>query len=331
MKVAIVETAALSAFGVGTRGLARALAERRLAGLPADEPLANPRARKMMSRSAYLAARCLADLIRATGWTEETGYFLGVGGSGGSMDDVVALLEASIVDGEFSLPRFGDRGLAACNPLLAFQLMNNFTMCHGAILEGLRGPNSALFSRGAGTVAAIAEAVYAVRSGECPRAITGGADAPTHPVQAAELARDGFLSRGLVPADGVGMLALAPATSGDVIVEGVAYVSGRARAPREAVVDVFERVSTRDRETQTIVIAPWGPPAVEPLRAAAGQRFPDAAIIDISPLGESLAASAALAVCVAVDTLRDRPGRVVVLTLGIDGDPGAITLARGAA
>ena len=48
---------------------------------------------------------------------------------------------------------------SACNPLFAFQLMNNFTLCHGAIRGGLGGPNGAFFSRGAGTVRALAEAV----------------------------------------------------------------------------------------------------------------------------------------------------------------------------
>jgi len=333
VKVAITHTTALSAFGVGTRGLARALAGGSFAGMPADQPLANPRARKMMSRAAYLAARALADLVRETGWeAAPIGYYLGVGGSGGSLDDVIALLDASLVDGAFSLTRFGDRGLAACNPLLAFQLMNNFTMCHGAILEGLRGPNSAVFSRGAGTIAALAEAVYAVRSGECLHAITGGADAPKHPVTTAELAREGYLARGLMPADAVGLLALARSTSRDeVIVDGVAYVSGRGRPPGQAIVDVFERVSTRDTGVDVIVIAPWGPPAADTLRAAASARFPEALILDTTPLGESLAASPALAVSAAVDALRDRPGRAAVLTLGVDGDPCAVALSRGAA
>ncbi|HLL25233.1 MAG TPA: beta-ketoacyl synthase N-terminal-like domain-containing protein [Kofleriaceae bacterium] len=326
MKVAVTHTAALSAHGTGTRGLAHALAAgAALRGMPADEPLANPRARKMMSRAAYLAARCLADLARETAWTEpETiGCFLGVGGSGGSLEDVIALLEASIVDGVFSLPRFGDRGLAACHPLLAFQLMNNFTMCHGAILEGLRGPNSAFFSRGAGTIVALAEAVYAVRSGECPRAITGGADTPTHPVAYSELAREGFVARGLVPADGVALLALAPSTStDDVVVDRVAYVSGRAGP--DAISAVVGPLATCD----IVVLSSWEPDA---LRDVARARFPAAALVDTRALGESLAASAALAVCAAVDALRDRAGRAVVLTLGVDGDPCAVALSRGAA
>ena len=102
---------------------------------------------------------------------------------------MIALLDESIEGGAFSLARFGEHGLGACNPLLAFQLMNNFTMCHGAILEGVGGPNGALFSRGAGTTAALIQAVHAIRQEDCDHAVAGGADSATHPVTRAELAR----------------------------------------------------------------------------------------------------------------------------------------------
>ncbi|TMQ24098.1 MAG: hypothetical protein E6J90_09075 [Deltaproteobacteria bacterium] len=323
MTVAITHTAAVSALGTGTRG---------------EQPLANPRARrahKMMSRAAYLAARCLADLLRDTQWPRDrVGYFLGVGASGGSLDDIMALLDESMIGGAFSLPRFGDRGLAACNPLLAFQLMNNFTMCHGGILEGIGGPNAALFSRGAGTIAAIAEAVHAVRSGECERAIAGGADAATHPVTVAELARDGFIARGLAPADACGLVAIATASPGEdaVIVEGCAHACGRARLAGDAVADAMSRAQLAgDAAVDSVVIAPWGPPAADALRSFAAARHATATVVDLSSLGESLAASAALAVIAAVDLLASSPGRVVVLTLGVDGDPGVVVLSRGVA
>jgi hypothetical protein len=337
--VAITHTAVVSAFGTGTRGLAHAVTTgatgTTLQGAPGEQPLANPRARKMMSRAAYLAARCLADLLRDTRWPRDrVGYFLGVGASGGSLDDIMALLDHSITEGAFSLPRFGDRGLAACNPLLAFQLMNNFTMCHGAILERIGGPNAAVFSRGAGTIAAIAEAVHAVRSGECERAIAGGADAATHPVTVAELARDGFLAHGLVPADACGLVAIATASPGDdaAIVEGCAHASGRGRPAGDAIGDALSRAQLAPgAAVDAVVIAPWGPPAADALRSVAVARCPAATVVDLSALGESLAATAALAVIAAVDRLASSPGRVVVLTLGVDGDPGAVVLSRGVA
>ena len=211
--VAVVGAAALAGHGSGWRGLGEAIANGiRLDAMPDEQPLANPRARKMMSRGAYLAAHCLHDLVTEVGWDaatrERAGYYLGVGASGGSLADVTALLDASIVDHEFSTVAFGERGLAACNPLLAFQLMNNFTLAHGAIFEGLGGPNGALFSRGSGTTAALVEAFHAIASCECDHAVAGGADSATHPVTRAELAREGFLERGLRPSEGSALLAL---------------------------------------------------------------------------------------------------------------------------
>lgn len=339
--VAIARTAALSAFGPGARGLGRALAiDAPLPGIPAEAPLATPRARKMMSRAAYLAARCLGDLVRELAWTDEgehIGYFLGVGASGGSLDDFLALLDESIVDGAFSLHRFGDRGLAACNPLLAFQLMNNFTLCHGAILEGLGGPNSAVFSRGAGTIAALAEAVHAVSSGECERAISGGADAPTHPTTVAELAREGFVARGLVAADAAALVALeaSPSTTPDTtIIEGCGIASGRGRPIADAIADAVAATRREPIEqVDIVVIAPWGPPAADALRSWTAGRFPTATVVSTGALGESLAATAALAVIAAADLLADAAGprRAIVLTLGVDGDPGAVALSRSAA
>ncbi len=284
-----------------------------VSGTAPELPLANPRARKMMSRAAYLAARGLADLVRDTGWDPAPlGYYLGVGASGGSLDEFMALLGESLVDGALSLPRFGDRGLAACNPLLAFQLMNNFTLCHGAILEGIGGPNGALFSRGAGTVAAIAEAVYAVASGECDRAITGGADAPTHPATLAELAREGFGGTHVV--DGAGLLALEADGAGPVVLH-CAHASGRGRRIGDALAEVTRGIDGVDR----VVIAPWGPPADDALRSFAARYAVPIVAID----GESLAASAALAM---IEASRIERGRALVLTLGVDGDPGAIVV-----
>jgi hypothetical protein len=337
--VAIARTAALSAFGAGSRGLGHALATgAAVPGLPApivtSAPLANPRSLKMMSPAAYFAARCLADLLGELTWAEEReriGYYLGVGASAGSIADFMALLDASLVDGAYSLEAFGRRGLAACHPLLAFQLMNNFTMCHGAILEGLGGPNSAVFSRGAGTITALCEAVYAIRSGECDRAITGGADAPTHPATVAELARDGFIARGLAPADGAGLIALEVADGRGVLVEGCGIASGRGRSVADAMSEAAVAAKLSG-VVDLVVIAPWGPPAGDALHTWCTARCPGALVVSTAALGEAIAASAALAVIAAADLLESAAHRrALVLTLSVDGDPGAIVLSRGAA
>jgi 3-oxoacyl-(acyl-carrier-protein) synthase len=348
VRIPVLAAAAISPWGAGWRGLGQALAAgAAMPGVPDEQPLANPRARKMMSRGAYLAARCVGELLRGAAWPRaEIGYFLGVGASGGSLDDMTALLAGSIADGAFSLERFGEHGLAACNPLLAFQLMNNFTLCHGAILEGIGGPNAAMFSRGAGTVAALIEAVHAVAGGDCVRAIAGGADSAIHPVMRAELARDGFVARGLIPSEGAAMVALGagmPGT-GDApalgvpalgvpalgVVEGCAIASGDARPLGDAIAEAVALAGATDLDL--VVIAPWGPPAAAELRGWAHANVAGAAVVDSSALGDALAASPALAWLAALDLLASgRARRALVLGAGTDGDVGAVVLARGAA
>ncbi len=344
--VSIAGAAALSPFGEGWRGLGRALAAGEpLPGMPPEQPLASAKARKMMSRGAYLAARCLGRLLREVGWSADeraaAGYFLGVGASGGALDDVIALLDASLADGAFSPARFGEQGLAACNPLLAFQLMNNFAMCHGAILEGVGGPNGALFSRGAGTTAALIEAVHAIRAADCEHAVAGGADSAIHPVTRAELARDGFVARGLVPAEGGGLVALAAGAGGLAVIEGCGIASGdgAAAAPGEAVrppatAAIDEAVAAtgaRGDGADLVVLAPWGPPAGDALRGWASAATPRAIVVDVSAgLGDALAASPALAWIAALDLLAGgHARRALVLGAGTDGDVGAVVLAGG--
>jgi len=394
--VAIAGASAISRYGATWRGLARALSDGgSFPGVPAETPLANPKARnarKMMSRGAYLAAAALAELMREVGWSaaqrEGAGYYLGVGASGGSLDDVTALLDASIVDNhgtrEFSTVAFGEHGLAACNPLLAFQLMNNFTLAHGAIFEGLGGPNGALFSRGSGTTAALIEAVHAIASGDCERAIAGGADSATHPVTAAELAREGFTAHGLEVAEGAGLLALVevaqlrPSTarlggndaanlgsveaahrsSPDVIqlgsvdaapsaslgvevhaqpilVTGCAIACGRGRDLGATIADAIARATEAAAavaELDVVVIAGWGPPAVDASRTWARTHAPRARIVDVAALGATLAAGPALGWIAALDLLAASAARrVLVIDAGVDGDAGAALFERGGA
>jgi len=211
-----------------------AIAGTAVVGSPLDQVGVPPRARKMMAPAAVLATAAVDQLLRELRWDdcEAIGCYLGVGASGGAIEDFIALLRESLADGSFSTARFGTRGLAACNPLLAFQLMNNFTMCHAAIYAGLGGPNGALFSRGAGTVIALAEAVHAVASGDCDRAIAGGADAPTHPATLAELAREGHTH---AVRDAAAVIGLEVATPGAVIVERCRVAAGRGRRMMTAI------------------------------------------------------------------------------------------------
>jgi hypothetical protein len=367
LPVYVTAAAALSRFGPAWRGLLQQIrastaplpAARQLqashGAVPAAEvpPLAphidvEPRARKLMSYPARLAAAALGQLLQATGWTpqqrEDCGFYLGVGASGAQMAEIDAMLAASIVDHEFDLARFGQHGLAACNPLFAFQLMNNFTLCHGAILHGVGGANSALFSRGIGTVDALEEAHWLLACGSAERAIAGGADSALHPATWSQLQRDGLAAQGLLPGEGVGLLALcnrlpqtdASAPEAASALALLAHCESHCAKAWQAAPDLLaQRLAAL--EFDALVLAPWGVPARKALRlglqaflaSRAGLSAP--AVLDISPaLGDALAASPALAWCVALDWLAQAaaaplsPRSVLVLSAGTDGGLGLV-------
>lgn len=328
--------AAVSAFGFGWRGLGAVVANGRPGFAPALQLAAThgdvvasevgaiapavdveARARKLMSHPARLAAIALAMALGETGWTQqeraEAALYLGVGASGCSMDELTRMLAASMEDGQFSLARFGKDGLAACNPLFAFQLMNNFTMCHGAILSGTGGPNGAFYSRGAGTVTALSEAHWLIASGECAHALAGGADSALHPVTWAQLVAEGFATQGLVPGEGAALLALS-ASAQDALAQVEAVRSGAAQ-------DIGGWLNEAGAD-DLVVGAPWG----EPARALfAGRAMVDAGLA----LGDALAAAPALAWCAALDLLQgDRWQRALVISAGIDGAAGLAILRR---
>jgi len=350
--VAIVGAAAVSAFGLGWRGLARAAAagapgfarSSLLAashpGTPASEvaPIARAddagdiRQRKLMTRPARLAAIAARLAVAEARFTERegVGFFQGVGASGVAMEELPPMLRASLDERGLSLPRFGREGLAATNPLFAFQTMNNFTLCHAAILEGLGGPSAALYSRGGGTVLALAEAMDAVCAGECAHALAGGADSALHAVTWSELVRAGHAEAGLVPGEGAALLALARATEAPTPlahVEACMRESARRRPIDEALAALASRLHGAG-DVDIIVIAPWGAPLRAALGSFARRVAPRATVIDLSlALGEALAATPALAWVTALDGIVSGIARrALVLSAGLDGEIGAVIL-----
>ncbi len=350
--VAVAGAAAVSAAGLSWRGLASCAIEpapsRELAAshpgtlafevppiAPGDDA-GDARARKAMSRPARLAALAVREALADAGFPagdESTGYFLGVGASGGPVSEMLAMLRASLDErGEVSAARLGAEGLSASNPLFTFHVLNNFTLCHGAILAGIQGPNAAVFSRGGGTVTALREAMAAVAGGDCARALAGGADTALHPVTWAELRRDGFVSRGLVPGEGAALLALERAgasASPLAYVERAVRLGGRGRTLDEVL--AAATAAEPGRPVDQVVLAPWGEPARASLQRFALRAIPAAPTVDVTRhLGEALAATPALAWVAAVGLLAAGScTRALVLSAGVDGDVGLVTLARG--
>jgi len=291
-----------------------------------------PRVRKMMTRSALLAAVGLRELAAEVGRPlGDAGFFLGVGASAVPIADVIPLLAASIPAAPdaagFSLARFGQAGLNACNPLLAFQLMNNFTLCHAAIQEGVGGPSGAFFSRGGGTATALFEAQEAIARGDCAVAIAGAADSALHPVTWAELVRDGHAADGLAPAEGCALLALSDHGPGIASLDACQHIGAGGGAPAlgSAALGVLGGWPGRSSVAPAVVIAPWGEPARGALRDATERALPRAPVLDLSmAIGDALAASPALAWVAAVDLIAAKlASHVAVLSAGVDGALGA--------
>ena len=303
------------------------------------------RQRKLMSRAAWMSALVMRDAMAVSRWSayrEEVGAYFGVGASGAEMNDVASLIGASIDDAKkFSLARCGKEGLDASNPLFAFQIMNNFTLCHGAILEGLAGPNAAFFSRGLGTVTALEEACLALIEGDCERAIVGGADTATHPVTLAELEREGFLREGLVPVDGAAAVALAREAEVPLgRVESIWVwpverprdgIVPRAGVLRDAAV-LASADALAEHPCDLLVLAPWGTPSREVMKELPESLAIKQSIDLTNLLGESLAATPAIAWVAALGMLVETGGkRALVVSAGPDGDLGAVVLTRGGA
>jgi hypothetical protein len=340
--LAIVGAGAVSAYGVRWRGLGDALLAGAVPlapsdGLAASHPgvvcsavgdipssldAGDARARKLMSRAARFGAIAMREALADAGFhsrREEIGAWMGVGASGAAMQDVPAILAHSVQDGVLSVQRLGEHGISACNPLFTFQTLNNFSLCHGAILEGLGGPNGAFFSRGAGTAAALAEAAHSLLEGGCDRAVAGGADTALHPLTWAELVRGGFAGRGLMPGEGAAVLALSRRSECPLgLLVSVAVV------PEGGDVAALALPASAD----LIVRMPWGQPARAFLSDLAATRIRAPRTADLSPqLGESLAAAPALAWVAALDLLRPRE-TAVVLSAGIDGCIASVILQR---
>ncbi len=346
-QAAVVGVSAVSAFGFGWRGLGRALLGRALAPrpcatlershpgtwasevppVPAADEVSDAKTRRLMSRAAHLAALAMKRALADAGWDggrDEVGCFLGVGASGGPMEELLAILRASVVGGKVDPARFCREGLASAHPLLAFHLLSNYILCHGSIATGVGGPNRAFYSRGTGTVTAVAEACWALAEGDCARALAGGADSALHLASFEELHLEGFTARGFVPGEGAALLALAPQAD-----TALAWIDGCA-VDRD-LDSLLRRLGAASADLAILV--PWGPPARESLNAAlaAAHPVPPIHALDLSlSLADPLAAGPALACAAAVDLLVSGTAtQALVLCAGVDGAFGGVVLSRG--
>lgn len=328
--VAVVGAGAVGPWGLGRRGASTYhdvprpsrqlhVSHPGVVGFEIPELLPNQdagdgRQRKLMSQGARLGAIAIRDALLEARWTEGregTGCFMGVGASGAHMEELPAVLEGSLQDRRFSEAAFGERGLYACNPLFVFQLMHNFSLCHGAILAGIGGPNGAYYSRGGGTWTALEEAIAALEESSCSRVLAGGTDSAHHAVTWAEFRGEGVVDSGLVPSEGAAVLAL----------------EREADAPLAWITSVGGGVMAEPPAPDAVFLSAWNPTLLGSLEEALGQHHPGIPVHH-GRFGEALAAGPALTWMAGLDLLEQGYDSVLVVAQGVDGQAGHLCLRR---
>lgn len=179
-----------------------------LPDIKAAERLGSRRMLKYMSDAAVLG--CLAGRealenasVRARFSPERVGLYAGTGLATANIDEVKAMVEASIdKGGQFSCRLLGKQGLAATNPLLSFKILANMPPCLISIIECIKGPNLVFTPWEGQTGAALVEAWKAVASGEVDCALVGAADNAAHPATFVYLSHAGLLGDKEYPASG---------------------------------------------------------------------------------------------------------------------------------
>ncbi|HEY3319292.1 MAG TPA: beta-ketoacyl synthase N-terminal-like domain-containing protein [Planctomycetota bacterium] len=198
------------------------LDQTRLAGscaarLPHFDPAARLGSRRMikyMSDAALLGCLAAHEAIEAAQLKrriapERIGLFAATGLAAASVDDVIPMLSRSIeADGAFSCRLFGEKGLAAANPLLSFKILANMPPCLVSIIEAVKGPNLIFNPWEGQTGAAFLEAWYAVADGMIDAAVVGAADNPAHAATFVYLRSAGLLAASEFPAAAAGYVVL---------------------------------------------------------------------------------------------------------------------------
>ena len=199
-----------------------ALSNTPLAGSPvaflpefdAAERLGGRRMLKFMSDGAVLGCVAAREAVtqanaRERFAPERIGLFAATGLAAADMDQVGRLIENSTDDeGKFSCRLFGEKGLAAINPLTSFRILANMPACIVSILEGIKGPNCILTPWESQAGQALREAWLAVGEGEADCAVTGGEDSPANLSSFVYLRQAGWLRENEAPANAGAYLVL---------------------------------------------------------------------------------------------------------------------------
>jgi 3-oxoacyl-[acyl-carrier-protein] synthase-1 len=118
------------------------------------------------------------DAAAALEFNDRSGVFAGSGGGNYQSNYEFFPLMAS-TGGD--MRRFGKELSAGVSPMWLLKHLPNNVLCHVGIRHGFNGTNGCITNHCAGGAMAVAEAAFAIRTGEADRAIAIGHDTPIEP------------------------------------------------------------------------------------------------------------------------------------------------------
>ncbi len=153
-------------------------------GFLPKEHLPEKKHAKLMSRSVQLGVAALKQAVeRCAPWAdcppERRGLFAGASPGGGDTTEMLPALEASVVDGAFSLRAFGERGIPLVPPLWLVRGLSNNVVGYGSSYFDIRGPNATRCDGRHAGLSAVADGIAAVAEGRCDLAACGASESLT--------------------------------------------------------------------------------------------------------------------------------------------------------
>ena len=134
--------------------------------------------RKFMAPQDRMAVSAAGLALRAAGLErplgERTGLFLAVGPIPFEESDLTAVVDSSVVDGAFSMPRFSTDGMRGVRPLVTFRCLPNMPAFHVSACFDLQGPYQVVYPGPGQLYLALEQALLALETGRIDRALVGG-------------------------------------------------------------------------------------------------------------------------------------------------------------
>ena len=150
---------------------------------------------KLMSRDIELAVGAAHEAILSSGIVTKGideagvnidprrfGINIGAGLISCDLEEISPAAKAAIVDGEFDLKKWGERGLDLVTPLWLLKYLPNMPACHIGIIHDLQGPSNTITCAEVSAFLSIAEGAEYITRGWCEAVVAGGTEGKVNPI-----------------------------------------------------------------------------------------------------------------------------------------------------